>query len=128
MKQMFRGFAFLAGFVVMAAAVAKGADPGPQTVAIFPAEMKHNHSSCVVELADGDLLACWYRGSGERKADDVAIWARGATRRRASGAPGFRWLIRPAIPTATPPFSSTRPAASGCFTRRSSTTTGRALS
>jgi predicted neuraminidase len=33
----------------------------------------HNHSSCVVECPNGDLLATWYRGSGERRSDDVQI-------------------------------------------------------
>ena len=40
---------------------------------IFPLERRHNHASCVVELPNGDLLVCWYRGSGEREADDVEI-------------------------------------------------------
>lgn len=40
---------------------------------IFPLQEKHVHSSSVVELPNGDLLACWYHGSGERKANDVVI-------------------------------------------------------
>ena len=40
---------------------------------IFPLQSKHNHGSCVVELPNGDLLAVWYHGSGERWADDVKI-------------------------------------------------------
>ncbi len=40
---------------------------------IFPANPKHNHASCVVELKEGNLLAAWYAGSGERQADDVVI-------------------------------------------------------
>jgi predicted neuraminidase len=40
---------------------------------VFPLHHQHNHSSCVVECPNGDLLVCWYRGSGERRADDVAI-------------------------------------------------------
>jgi predicted neuraminidase len=44
-----------------------------ETTPIFPANSKHNHSSCVVETGDGSLLATWYAGSGERKADDVVI-------------------------------------------------------
>lgn len=45
----------------------------PQGELIFRPQALHNHGSCVVELEDGQLLACWYRGSGERTADDVAI-------------------------------------------------------
>src|SRR3954447_2132079 len=40
---------------------------------IFPAEHKHNHASCVIQPANGQLLAVWYSGSGERKSDDVEI-------------------------------------------------------
>jgi predicted neuraminidase len=48
---------------------------------IFAPEHWHNHASCIVELPDGDLLACWYHGSGERTADDVLI-------------EGSRWSIK----------------------------------
>jgi predicted neuraminidase len=42
---------------------------------IFPQETWHNHSSSIVELPNGDLLVCWFHGSGERTADDVLIQA-----------------------------------------------------
>ncbi len=41
--------------------------------AIFPIQDKHVHSSSIVESANGDLLVCWFYGSGERTADDVLI-------------------------------------------------------
>ncbi len=41
---------------------------------IFPEQWKdHVHSSSIVELSDGSLLAAWFQGSGECKADDVRI-------------------------------------------------------
>ncbi|MBN1348659.1 exo-alpha-sialidase [candidate division KSB1 bacterium] len=40
---------------------------------IFPLQEKHVHSSSIVECANGDLLACWFHGSGERKANDVKV-------------------------------------------------------
>jgi len=40
---------------------------------LFPPEHWHNHGSCVVEAPNGDLMACWFHGSGERTADDVKI-------------------------------------------------------
>jgi predicted neuraminidase len=55
------------------ASAAQAAEPVCERMAIFPANPKHNHASCVVELQDGSLLAAWYSGSGERKADDVVI-------------------------------------------------------
>ncbi|MDQ2655865.1 MAG: glycoside hydrolase [Bacteroidota bacterium] len=40
---------------------------------IFPYQDQHVHGSTIVELPDGDLLAAWFQGSGERWADDVRI-------------------------------------------------------
>jgi len=40
---------------------------------IFPLVKQHVHGSTVVELPNGDILAAWFQGSGERWADDVAI-------------------------------------------------------
>ncbi|MCY2996522.1 MAG: exo-alpha-sialidase, partial [Planctomycetota bacterium] len=41
---------------------------------VFPLRADHNHAPSIVELPDGSFLASWYRGSGERKADDVAVF------------------------------------------------------
>lgn len=40
---------------------------------IFPLQQEHVHSPSMVELPNGDLLAAWFQGSGERWADDVRI-------------------------------------------------------
>jgi predicted neuraminidase len=40
---------------------------------IFPLNAEHNHAPGIAELRDGSLLVSWYRGSGERKADDVRV-------------------------------------------------------
>ncbi len=42
---------------------------------IFPLHPKHNHAPGIVECPNGQLLVTWYRGEGERKADDVAVYA-----------------------------------------------------
>jgi predicted neuraminidase len=55
---------------------------------LFPLEHWHNHASCIVETPRGDLLVCWFHGSGERTADDVKI--EGARLRRGSD----RWSPR----------------------------------
>lgn len=44
-----------------------------QKMHLFSPVSKHTHGSTVVELPNGDLLAAWFQGSGERWADDVAI-------------------------------------------------------
>jgi predicted neuraminidase len=69
---------------------------------IFPLETWHNHASCIVELPDGDLLVCWFHGSGERTADDVKI--EGARLRRGSHKWGQRFVMAdtPAFPDGNP--------------------------
>lgn len=44
-----------------------------QSEYIFPLQEQHVHSSSIVELPNGDLLVCWFEGSGERTANDVLI-------------------------------------------------------
>jgi predicted neuraminidase len=41
---------------------------------VFPLHPQHNHAPGIVECENGDLIVSWYRGSGERKADDVAVY------------------------------------------------------
>lgn len=40
---------------------------------IFPYQDEHVHGSAIVRLPNGDMLAAWFQGSGERWADDVRI-------------------------------------------------------
>ena len=40
---------------------------------IFPLQPRHTHGSSLVSLPNGDVLAAWFQGSGERTADDVKI-------------------------------------------------------
>ena len=40
---------------------------------IFPYSNEHTHGSTIVELPNGDMLAAWFQGNGERWADDVRI-------------------------------------------------------
>src|ERR687887_451476 len=49
------------------------AAPFHEAELIFPLEHWHNHASCIVEAPNGDLLVCWFHGSGEREADDVKV-------------------------------------------------------
>ena len=49
---------------------------------VFPLHPQHNHAPGIVECPNGDLLVSWYRGSGERSADDVAVF--GARQRKGS--------------------------------------------
>lgn len=72
----------LTGFVGLSAISQTSAPEQPffETELIFPLESWHNHGSCLVETPRGDLLVCWFNGSGERTADDVKI--EGARKRK----------------------------------------------
>jgi predicted neuraminidase len=69
---------------------------------IFPLEKWHNHSSSIVELPNGDLLVCWFHGTGERTADDVKI--EGARWTKSTGKWGERFTMAD-----TPGFPDTNP-------------------
>lgn len=78
-------FSCLSGLVLVlwtGALAQRVAGPFHDAELIFPLEHWHNHASAIVECPNGDLLVCWFHGSGERTADDVKI--EGARRRRGS--------------------------------------------
>lgn len=54
---------------------ADATEPGLVSELVFPLNPKHNHAPGIVECPNGDLFASWYRGAGERQADDVAVFA-----------------------------------------------------
>ena len=88
-------FALLAGlwFPQLEVLAAPQGEAGPFLVAeiLFPLETWHNHASCIVECPNGDLLVCWFHGSGERTADDVKI--EGALKRRGAKAWSRRFTM-----------------------------------
>lgn len=59
--------------VLAAGATVSQAQDAYQALEIFPPVSEHVHGSTIVELPNGDLLAAWFQGSGERWADDVRI-------------------------------------------------------
>lgn len=86
--------------MVAAAFRSTAEEPFFESSLLFPPEHWHNHSACVVELPNGDLLVCWFHGSGERKADDVVIL--GA--RKPKGSPNWS---APFLMADTPGFPDT---------------------
>ena len=89
---MLRRFAvFFVTFGLVSSACAANASSSLQGENLFPPGPLHCHASCVVELADGDLLACWFYGSGERTADDVRV--EGARLKRGAKAWGQRFTM-----------------------------------
>lgn len=53
--------------------VAAAGEAAYDAESIFPPDPKHNHGSSIVETKQGDLIAAWFHGSGERSSDDVCI-------------------------------------------------------
>jgi len=69
---------------------------------IFPPESWHNHSSSIVETPKGDLLVCWFHGSGERTADDVLIRAARWSKGKGSWGQPFTLADSPGFPETNP--------------------------
>jgi predicted neuraminidase len=67
---------------------------------IFPLQNLHVHGSSIVELPNGDLLAAWFQGSGERTADDVKIM--GARRKGKAWSAPFVLADTPGLPDCNP--------------------------
>ena len=59
---------------VISLAVSVAGAPQYSAELVFPLHEQHNHAPGIVELPSGELLVSWYRGSGERTADDVAVF------------------------------------------------------
>ena len=87
---------------VLSALAASGApaDPTPlfTTELIFPLHHQHNHAPAIVECPNGDLLVSWYRGSGERQADDVAVYGARRLRKHTQWSEPFLMVDTPGFP------------------------------
>jgi predicted neuraminidase len=96
-------FATVIGVFLAAPAVScRAAEPRYAAEYVFPPDRLHNHSSSIVECPNGDLLICWYHGSGERNADDVIV--EGARLRKGDAKWSERFLLAD-----TPGFPDTNP-------------------
>ncbi len=86
--------------------LARGAATPPhpflESELLFPLETWHNHASCIVETRTGDLLVCWFHGSGERTADDVKIEGARLRRGRRTWSPRFVMADTPGYPDGNP--------------------------
>jgi len=80
---------------VCAAEAFKGED-------IFPPQGKHVHGSSIIECPNGDLLACWFQGSGERSADDVVINGARLKKGATAWTPVFLMADTPGFPDCNP--------------------------
>tara|TARA_X000001036_G_scaffold17822_1_gene14996 strand:+ start:2171 stop:3340 length:1170 start_codon:yes stop_codon:yes gene_type:complete len=89
---------FLLSFFIAAI----NANPLFKEYSIFPIQNKHVHGSSIIELPNGDLLSCWFHGSGERKANDVQI--KGSRLKKGSNKWGdvFDMADTPSLPDCNP--------------------------
>ena len=69
---------------------------------LFPAEPFHNHGSSIVESADGDLIACWFHGTGERRSDDVQIMGARKRSGESTWSAPFQMADTPDLPDCNP--------------------------
>lgn len=81
----------LSPLLLMIGSTVSATPPAIQSELVFPLHDQHNHAPGIVELPNGDLVVSWYRGSGERSADDVAVY--GARLRNGSSAWSERLLF-----------------------------------
>jgi predicted neuraminidase len=96
----------LAAAVQLPCAPGRAEDPFFRSQAVFPAEPKHNHASCLIEEAQGYFLAAWYSGSGERRADDVVIEGAWLVPGREKWGPRFVMADTPGYPDCNPAMFS----------------------
>jgi len=88
--------------VIASAVMGPGPDPQYSSELIFPLESWHNHSSSIVETPKGDLLVCWFHGSGERTADDVLIRAARWSKAKGRWSQPFTLADAPGFPETNP--------------------------
>ncbi|MBN1818222.1 MAG: exo-alpha-sialidase [Sedimentisphaerales bacterium] len=79
-----------------------GPDNPYESMEIFPLVSEHVHGSTIVELPNGDLLAAWFQGSGERWADDVRIMGAWLRSGRAKWSEPFVLADTPGFPDINP--------------------------
>jgi len=88
--------------ILLCACACALAAPQHSAELIFPLEHWHNHSSSIVELPNGNLLVCWFHGSGERTADDVLIQAARWTKSTGKWGAAFTLADTPGFPETNP--------------------------
>lgn len=76
--------------------------PVTESGLIFPLQEKHVHGSTLVALPNGDYLAAWFYGSGERSADDVKIMGARLRKGQKKWSKPFLLADTPDIPDCNP--------------------------
>ena len=95
-------YVLVAVLAIVSAITPRGAEPQYASELIFPLESWHNHSSSIVQTPNGDLLVCWFHGSGERTADDVLIRAARWSEAKGAWSQPFTLADTPGFPETNP--------------------------
>ena len=74
----------------------------PEEKLILHWQSEHAHASSLTELPNGDLLACWFQGSGERTADDVRVMGARLSKGATSWSTPFLMADTPGFPDGNP--------------------------
>lgn len=82
--------------------ITTGAQTAYASEYIFPLQDLHVHSSSIVELPNGDLLSCWFEGSGERTANDVLVKGARLKKGASQWSPTFILADTPGHPDCNP--------------------------
>jgi predicted neuraminidase len=69
---------------------------------IFTPQHEHAHGSSIVALPNGDFLAVWFQGSGERTADDVRIMGARLENGKTQWSKPFMAADTPGLPDCNP--------------------------
>ena len=69
---------------------------------IFTPQNEHSHGSSIVALPNGDFLAVWFQGSGERTADDVRIMGARLEKGKTTWSKPFVATDTPGLPDCNP--------------------------
>ena len=95
-------FLVLISFTAIAQKVVSKEDALVQSSLIFTPQAKHVHGSSIVNLPNGDFLAVWFYGSGERTADDVQIMGARLKKGETKWSEPFQMADTPNIPDCNP--------------------------
>ncbi len=69
---------------------------------IFTPQSEHTHGSSIVALPNGDFLATWFQGSGERNSDDVRIMGARLEKGKTGWSKPFLMADTPGLPDCNP--------------------------
>jgi len=100
MKDVFLRFWIL--FLLFLISACTDKELGILQTEVIPLTLNHAHGSTIVELPNGDLLAAWFQGSGERWADDVQILGARLARGNDSWSQAFTMADVPDFPDINP--------------------------